>query len=199
MWCCGVSKLHVCHGVLAEASITNSMSAAIDRSVLWPENWDMTKQMLWRNGTPSQRYPVLIPASPFFCFDKRRLTLSTVCKNPDVSLLGRKIESYWEQRPCTWSSMFEICIWFRVSARFVQLYTQKHAKAKKRWHPSTYIKLLPTSRGLPFAAVAFCSSKLSLTWKLSSELSTTKKHLNPTWMMPVKDIHNNLGYLHENQ
>ena len=66
MWCCGVSELHICHVVLAEASITNSVSAAIDKSVLRPENWDMSKQMLWRNGTPSQRYPVLIPASLFF-------------------------------------------------------------------------------------------------------------------------------------
>lgn len=152
MWCCGVSKLHICHVVSAEASITNSVSAAIDRSVLRPENWDMSKQMLWPNGTPWQRYPVFIPASLCFCFDKRRLTLSTACKNPDVSLLGRKIESFWEQRPCTWSSMFEICIWFRVSARFVQLYIQKHAKAKKRWHPSMYLHQAARTRhplGIP--------------------------------------------------
>lgn len=124
MWCCGVSKLHVCHDVLAEASITNSMSAAMDRSVLRPENWDMSKQMLWRKGEhPNKDIPSWFQQA-LFCFDKRRLTSSTVCKNPDVSLLGRKID--WEQRPCTWSSMFEICIWkwptvtfhnFRVSAR----------------------------------------------------------------------------------
>lgn len=80
-------------------------------------------------------------SKPFFCFDKRRLTLSTACKNPDVSLLGRKMS-------LTESSVRApeaACLRFAFDSVYLPVLSKciyrSMQKQKKRWHPSTYIKL----------------------------------------------------------
>ena len=141
MWCCGVSKLHICHVVLAEASITNSVSAAIAKSVLRPENWDMSKQMLWRNGTPSQRYPVLIPASLFFASTRGAWPCLLPAK---ILMLACSVE----KMSLTESSVRApeaACLRFAFDSVYLPVLSKciyrSMQKQKKRWHPSTYIKL----------------------------------------------------------